>query len=88
MGFVFGAGTHDVPGFLDYFSQLTIETNKRDSWFEEYFKVFTERSHEPAAACLNNVSTSDVHDYQQEYTVQQVIDAVYAFAHALQKFPH
>ena len=83
-GRVFGAApsTHDIPGFLDYFSQLTIESNKRDPWFEEYFKAFTEC--EPA--CLNNVSISDIHDYQQEYTVQRVIDAVYAFAHALQNF--
>lgn len=88
VGHVFGAApsTHDVPGFLDYFSQLTIETNKRNPWFEEYFKAFTECGHEPAAACLNNVSILDVHDYQQEYTVQRVIDAVYAFAHALQNF--
>ena len=76
--------TRHVDGFQEYFSRLTIDNNNRDPWFPEFFSTFTGCNLN--STCNSSASIVDVHDYQQEYTIPRVIEAVYVFAHALQDY--
>ena len=68
--------------FHSYFETLTIASNLRNSWFPEYFSALTKCN----STCSITTSVTEVHDYQQEYSIPRVIEAVYAFAHALQDY--
>ena len=79
--------TEPVDQFSDYLSELTIDSNKRNPWFQEYFSTYAEcdLSNNSANPCLKNQSVTDFVSFQQT-VAPLVIDAVYAFAHALQNF--
>ena len=80
--------TKFTQGFLDYFSSLTLESNQRNPWFEEWYtdilgcSITGNRS-----TCQRNLSVPEqLNSYEQGQKVPLVIDAVYAFAHALNNF--
>ena len=79
--FGFQLHTKHVKEFADYFSQLTSSRNVRDKFFPEYYKSFCI---ENGTDCPNGVTSNS--SYTQGDIVPFVIDAVYAFAHALQNF--
>ena len=80
--------TDHVSLFHDYISELTIKNNKRNPWFPQYFAAYgnCELSNSSANPCLGNQTITDFARYEQDEVAPLVIDAVYAFAHALQKF--
>ena len=81
--------TDHVPLFHDYFSQLTINSNTRNPWFPEYFSAYSECSLSNTSvetSCLRNQSVTNFERYEQGNIVPLVIDAVYAYAHALQNY--
>ena len=73
-----------APSFDDYLSQLTIETNRRNPWFEEIFSAFTLCN--SSNACDQNTTLTSLPNYAQDSFVPPTIDAVYAFANALHNF--
>ena len=77
-----------VKEFDDYFSQLTPITNKRNPYFNFYWKYVIEYE-EPGSGCTFTSRYDCLKNktgYSQVKTVPFVIDAVYAYAHALQNF--
>ena len=66
-----------VPLFDTYYSQLTIQTNRRNHWFEEIHSAYTSNP---------NVSLTSLPFYAQNVFVSSMVDAVYAFAYALHNF--
>ena len=80
--------TNHVSMFHDYISELTIENNKRNPWFSQYFAVYgdCDLSNSSANPCLENQTITDFARYEQDEVAPLVIDAVYAFAHALHDF--
>ncbi len=80
--------TEHVDHFNEYYSTLTIENNIRNPWFAEYFAAFAscELSNNGTNNCLTNMSVVNLPQYEQGNVVPLVIDAVYAYAHALQNF--
>ena len=74
--------TDHVSQFHDYFQQLTIDSNKRNPWFSEYFAVFynCDLSNTSANTCLRNQTIADFARYEQDEVAPLVIDAVYALA--------
>ena len=86
--FGFAPLTTHVEDFHMYFSNLTIDDNKRNPWFPEFYSAFakcnlTSGSSNPCD--LNAAVTSQPH-YQQGNFIPLVIDAVYTYAHALHNF--
>ena len=82
----FGVTPHapHVPSFDEYLRQLTIETNKRNHWFQEIFSAFT--SCNSINPCDRNISITSLPNYAQDNYAPHMIDAVYAFANALHNF--
>lgn len=80
--------TEHVYRFHDYYSELTIESNIRNPWFAEYFSAFADCDllNDSMNPCSTDVSVVDLLQYEQGNVVPLVIDAVYAYAHALQNF--
>ena len=72
-----------VKEFDDYFSQLTPSTNIRNPFFQDYCRYHYETS-VSGYDCPDDLTTEL--SYTQVETVPFVINAVYAFAHALQNF--
>ena len=70
-----------VPLFDDYLSQLTIQTNRRNAWFEEIFATFALCN--LSNSCNQNISIRSLPNYAQDCFVPPMIDAVYVFANAL-----
>ena len=71
-------------GFHSYFSQLTLDSNKRNPWFEEFYQaVFNCRVNE---TCNQSQPITDRVDYRQGNFIPLVIDAVYSVAHALNSY--
>ena len=68
--------------FQEYFSQLTIDSNRQNPWFPEYFSAYAECNLE-TDSCMRNQSTTDFARYEQDDVAPLVIDAVYTYAHAL-----
>ena len=82
----FGIAQHapHVPSFDDYLSQLTIQTNKRNPWFEEIFSAFALcNSSNP---CKRNISITSLPSYAQDTNVLPMVDAVYTYANALHNY--
>ena len=77
----FGVTPHapHVPSFDDYLRQLTIETNKRNHWFEGIIFAYTSSN-------SSNISLTSLPNYAQDNFVPYMIDAVYAFANALHNY--
>uniref|UniRef100_A0A3B5R0E5 Glutamate metabotropic receptor 7 n=1 Tax=Xiphophorus maculatus TaxID=8083 RepID=A0A3B5R0E5_XIPMA len=65
-----------IPGFDEYFTGLTLENNRRNVWFAEFWE-------ENFDCRLLSERIGIDSKYEQEGKVQFVIDAVYAMAHAL-----
>ena len=82
---MFGFQLHAKPitDFNSYFSQLTPTTNKRNPYFQDYYNSFC-YSNASGDDCLNGLTENS--NYSQETIVPLVIDAVYAFANAIQNF--
>ena len=72
-----------VDEFEEYFSQLTINSNPCNTWFPEFFAAYTNCT---PGECGNDTSVISLSRYKQDYFVPLVVDAVYAFAHALHDF--
>ena len=71
-------------GFHSYFSQLTLDSNNRNPWFEEFYQaVFNCRVNE---TCNQSQPITDHVDYRQGNFIPLVIDAVYSVAHALNSY--
>ena len=76
------------PGFLDYFSKLTLDSNVRDPWFQEWYMARLHCTVNGSdSECYRNASVPQLAtDYVQGQKSPLVIDAVYAFAHAINNF--
>uniref|UniRef100_H2ZT02 Glutamate metabotropic receptor 6 n=1 Tax=Latimeria chalumnae TaxID=7897 RepID=H2ZT02_LATCH len=80
-----------IEGFDQYFTSRSLENNRRNIWFAEFweddFKCKLTRAgasvDESARKCTGDERISRDSSYEQEGKVQFVIDAVYAMAHAL-----
>lgn len=87
--------SNEIRGFDEYMKGLTPQTNQRNPWFEEYWEsVFAcklqknvphNESEGGVAVCSPNLRLDESVGYKQESKVPFVVDAVYAFAHALDK---
>ncbi|KAF0307263.1 Metabotropic glutamate receptor [Amphibalanus amphitrite] len=77
-----------VAAFDRYMAELTPDTNRRNPWFRDYWQAFFGCSLAPDAAedtaCDPALRLRPETGFVQESKVQFVIDAVYAFAHALE----
>ncbi|XP_072928545.1 metabotropic glutamate receptor 7-like isoform X1 [Hemitrygon akajei] len=80
-----------VEGFDTYFTSRTLENNRRNVWFAEFWEenfdcqvTRTGSKKDTAKKCTGEERIGLHSQYQQEGKVQFVIDAVYAMAHALQ----
>ena len=98
--FFFNLPTGRVDGFTEYFLNLSIEGNKRNPWFKDFFATFmncTIDNSRYGGILTSNKTKCDtnkilastnyatqVKDFTQ--SVPLVVDAVYAFAHALHHF--
>ena len=84
----FGVTPHapHVPSFDDYLCQLTVETNKRNHWFDEIFAAFTSCNLLSNNSCNRNISLTSLPNYAQDNFVPYMIDAVYVFANALHNY--
>uniref|UniRef100_A0A4W3IJT6 G-protein coupled receptors family 3 profile domain-containing protein n=1 Tax=Callorhinchus milii TaxID=7868 RepID=A0A4W3IJT6_CALMI len=79
-----------VEGFDEYFTGRTLENNRRNVWFAEFWEenfdcqvTRTGSKKDTAKKCTGKERIGSSTQYQQEGKVQFVIDAVYAMAHAL-----
>uniref|UniRef100_A0A4X2LI07 Glutamate metabotropic receptor 4 n=1 Tax=Vombatus ursinus TaxID=29139 RepID=A0A4X2LI07_VOMUR len=80
-----------VRGFDRYFSSRTLDNNRRNIWFAEFWEdnfhcklsrhALKKGSH--IKKCTNRERIGQDSSYEQEGKVQFVIDAVYAMGHAL-----
>ena len=70
--------------FDEYYSQLTIQSNRRNPWFPLFYASLTNCS--LSLDCSNDSNLTSLPQYEQEYTVPLVVDAIYVFAHALHNF--
>ena len=73
-----------LGSFQEYLSRLTVNSNVRNDWFPEYFAAFANCS--LSDECDNDTNITSFSNYQQESFIPLVVDAVYAFAHALHEF--
>ncbi|KAL1493265.1 hypothetical protein ABEB36_011350 [Hypothenemus hampei] len=85
--------TH-IPDFDMYMMSLTPEENKKNPWFEQYWEDFFQCTLEKNLpletdvtlnVCNEDLRLTVEYGYEQESKVQFVVDAVYAFALALDK---
>ena len=75
--------TNPDADFYSYFSHLTPSSNKRNSWFIEYYEDYYDS--------VNNVNCSNITitshaDYRNYSYTPFVIDAVFTYAHAINNF--
>ena len=80
-----------VREFDNYYSQLTIQSNRRNPWFPEIFAAYVvggcSLDGSSGNSCPENISLVDLpQSYVQSNLVPLITDAVYAFAHALHNF--
>ena len=85
--------TDHLDSFESYFSSLTIDSNLRNPWFEEFYSAIanctlneTLPNNEEKPVCNRSSSVTDVPRYEQGNFIPLVVDAVYTFAYALQNF--
>ncbi|XP_077572000.1 metabotropic glutamate receptor 7-like isoform X1 [Stigmatopora nigra] len=79
-----------IKGFDEYFTALTLENNRRNVWFAEFWEenfdcrlLSTSKKEDTSRKCTGQERIGIDSKYEQEGKVQFVIDAVYAMAHAL-----
>ena len=77
-----------VPSFDNYLSSITIETNRRNHWFDEIYSGFAFCSllENSSSACNRNRNITSLPNYHQDTFVPSIIDAVYAYANALHDY--
>ena len=73
-----------VPLFDEYFSELTVQTNRRNAWFEEIYSAFMPG--DSSNVREQNISITSLPNYAQNTFVPSMIDAVYVFANALHNY--
>ena len=82
--------TKHLQSFHEYFSKLTLDSNNRNPWFEEYLSAFMNCTNDESsinmAPCNRNHSISELQLYERGKKIPLVVDAVYTFAYALQNF--
>ena len=78
--FGFAAFSENLDQFDDYYSQLTTSSNKRNPWFEEFYKQYFKVN------ITGNKKITDRTDYKQFSVVPLVVDAVYSVAYAVENF--
>ena len=73
--------TMQIDAYRDYLATLTIDDNKRDPWFPEFFSIIE-------SCIINSTCNTDegILNYTQAYAVSRTVEGVYAFAHALQNY--
>ena len=76
--------TETDNGFHDYFSRLTLDNNKRNPFFPEFFQAVFDCN--ANTTCNRSQGVTDHVGYRQGNFIPLVIDAVYAVAHALNNF--
>nr|XP_046194843.1 metabotropic glutamate receptor 7 isoform X1 [Oncorhynchus gorbuscha] len=79
-----------IAGFDAYFTSRTLENNRRNVWFAEYWEenfncklMSSSKKEDTSRKCTGQERIGIDSKYEQEGKVQFVIDAVYALAHAL-----
>ncbi|XP_035511780.1 metabotropic glutamate receptor 7-like [Morone saxatilis] len=79
-----------IEGFDEYFTALTLENNRRNVWFAEFWEenfdcrlLSSSKREDSSRKCTGQERIGIDSKYEQEGKVQFVIDAVYAMAHAL-----
>ncbi|KAG5835895.1 hypothetical protein ANANG_G00248840 [Anguilla anguilla] len=79
-----------IEGFDAYFTSRTLENNRRNVWFAEYWEenfncklMSSSKKEDTSRKCTGKERIGMDSKYEQEGKVQFVIDAVYAMAHAL-----
>ncbi|XP_046882458.1 metabotropic glutamate receptor 7 [Hypomesus transpacificus] len=79
-----------IPGFDAYFTSRTLENNRRNVWFAEYWEenfncklMSSSKREDTSRKCTGQERIGTDSKYEQEGKVQFVIDAVYAMAHAI-----
>ncbi|KAI4532227.1 hypothetical protein MG293_017492 [Ovis ammon polii] len=80
-----------IIGFDAYFTSRTLENNRRNVWFAEYWEenfnckltISGSKKEDTDRKCTGQERIGKDSNYEQEGKVQFVIDAVYAMAHAL-----
>ncbi|XP_069499595.1 metabotropic glutamate receptor 7 [Ambystoma mexicanum] len=80
-----------IEGFDIYFTTRTLENNRRNVWFAEYWEetfnckltMTGSKKEDTDRKCTGQERIGKDSHYEQEGRVQFVIDAVYAMAHAL-----
>ncbi|XP_055073144.1 metabotropic glutamate receptor 7-like isoform X1 [Misgurnus anguillicaudatus] len=79
-----------VVGFDAYFTSRTLENNRRNVWFAEFWEenfncklMSSSKKEDTSRKCTGQERIGTDSKYEQEGKVQFVIDAVYAMAHAL-----
>ncbi|XP_041859914.1 metabotropic glutamate receptor 7-like [Melanotaenia boesemani] len=79
-----------IRGFDEYFTALTLENNRRNVWFAEFWEenfdcrlLSASKREDSSRKCTGQERIGIDSKYEQEGKVQFVIDAVYAMAHAL-----
>ncbi|XP_070557632.1 metabotropic glutamate receptor 6-like [Ptychodera flava] len=80
-----------LPGFDKYFQSLSPSNNRRNPWFEEFWESHFDCTFNHSLSgdrdvkmCTGREQISPLSGHKQEGVVQFVVDAVLAFAHALQ----
>ncbi|XP_005987998.2 metabotropic glutamate receptor 7 [Latimeria chalumnae] len=80
-----------IEGFDIYFKARTLQNNRRNVWFAEYWEenfnckltISGSKKEDTDPKCTGEERIGEDSPYEQEGKVQFVIDAVYAMAHAL-----
>ncbi|KAJ3586459.1 hypothetical protein NHX12_012857, partial [Muraenolepis orangiensis] len=79
-----------IKGFDEYFTGLTLENNRRNVWFAEFWEenfdcrlLSSSKREDTSRKCTGQERIGVDSGYEQEGKVQFVIDGVYAMAHAL-----
>uniref|UniRef100_A0A8C1YAB7 Glutamate metabotropic receptor 7 n=1 Tax=Cyprinus carpio TaxID=7962 RepID=A0A8C1YAB7_CYPCA len=79
-----------VEAFDMYFTSRTLENNRRNVWFAEFWEenfncklMSSSKKEDTSRKCTGQERIGTDSKYEQEGKVQFVIDAVYAMAHAL-----
>ncbi|XP_023667109.2 metabotropic glutamate receptor 7 [Paramormyrops kingsleyae] len=79
-----------IEGFDAYFTSRTLENNRRNVWFAEFWEenfncklMSSSKKDDTNRKCTGQERIGTDSKYEQEGKVQFVIDAVYAMAHAL-----
>ncbi|KAM4650363.1 LOW QUALITY PROTEIN: metabotropic glutamate receptor 7 [Discoglossus pictus] len=80
-----------IDGFDAYFTSRTLENNRRNVWFAEYWEenfnckltITGSKKEDTDRKCTGQERIGQDSRYEQDGRVQFVVDAVYAMAHAL-----